>query len=447
MVVGPTGCGKTLLCNLLADHFRGQYRVATLLRGGLSTRRALLQAILYELSQPYRGMDEGELRLALSDYVTLSDECPQGMLLIVDEAHALPIRLLDEIRLLTNLAYQGQPRVRLVLAGGAGLEERFATPKLDSFSQRIVVRCYLESFQGNETQEHIHRQLSMAGGQAAEIFPAETCQSVHRATDGVPRLVNQLCDHALLLAYAAGKRQIEPACAEEAWADLQQLPTPWNADAHPQEAPDVVEFGGLDDDPADNAPADPPETLPLRCVSDDLEPAGDDSAVQPLEQLDRIENALSELDEDFHPAGTIGPEVELVFADPGNPFSEPFEEEEIVVDQPSHRATSPASPATVRREILVAPTPLVSVPSPMPAAAPAPPDPAPSQPPPQAPPASSLPDTVPLHGQDPAPRSDDADMIIVEDGYEDTHSPVPRPATAIHHQEYRRLFAKLRYGH
>ena len=71
---------------------------------------------------------------------------------------------------------------------------------------------------------------------------------VHKATDGVPRLINQVCDHVLLLAYAAGIRRIEPAHVEEAWADLQQLPTPWNEPAAPA-SDSLIEFGGLDDNP------------------------------------------------------------------------------------------------------------------------------------------------------------------------------------------------------
>ena len=138
--------------------------MALLSSGRLSTRRALLQAILFELGQPYRGMDEGELRLALVDYLTAGEDCPQGMVLLVDEAHTLPLRLLEEIRMITNLVRDGQPAVRLVLAGGCVLEERFASPKLESFSQRIVARCYLESFNRTETQQYIRAQIDAAGG-------------------------------------------------------------------------------------------------------------------------------------------------------------------------------------------------------------------------------------------------------------------------------------------
>ena len=154
LAIGPSGTGKTLLCQLVADHFQGQFRVALLGRASMTTRRALLQAILYELGQPYRGMDEGELRLALVEYLTSAKQCPAGLLLLVDDAHALPLRVLDEIRTLTNISADGQPRVRLVLTGSGPLEEHLASPKLDSFSQRIVARCYLESLGAGETQQY-----------------------------------------------------------------------------------------------------------------------------------------------------------------------------------------------------------------------------------------------------------------------------------------------------
>ena len=245
---------------MLAEQFKDIFPVAELSCGRLSTRRSLFQAILYKLGQPYRGMDEGELRIALVDYLTIGKAPYRGMVLIVDEAHTLPLRLLDEIRMMTNLAGQGRPLVRLALAGNASLEERFASPKMESFNQRISTRCYLEAFNRSETQDYIHAQIDSAGGCGTELFSEETCQSVFKATDGVPRLINQLCDHALLAAYAAGRADVEPAQIEEAWADLQQLPTPWNSDAQ-REQGGVIEFGRIDDLPDESAKQTASETL------------------------------------------------------------------------------------------------------------------------------------------------------------------------------------------
>jgi type II secretory pathway predicted ATPase ExeA len=349
LVIGPSGTGKTLLFLTLADQFRRSFQVAMLASGRLSTRRALFQAILYELGRPYRYMDEGELRLAVVDYLTSSDDASRGMLLLVDEAHTLPLRLLEEIRLLSNVARNGQSLVRLVLAGGAALEERFASPKLDSFSQRLSARCYLEVLNRTETQDYIRWQIDSAGGLGEEVFCEEACQSVFQATGGVPRLINQVCDHALLLAYVAGRKTVEPANIEEAWADLQQLPTPWSGNAPKSGADDgasggVIEFGSLDDSPetpgASNAgsavAAESPRVFRVASIEEDFEEGveitADDAA--PSEQITRIKQLLAEAEDDFQPAGSIGPEIELHFEEEAvHPFREEFEHEEIVADR------------------------------------------------------------------------------------------------------------------
>ncbi|MEE8452770.1 MAG: AAA family ATPase [Thermoguttaceae bacterium] len=370
MVVGPSGIGKTLLCRLLAEQFKESFQVALLSSGRLGSRRNLFQAILYELSRPYRSMDEGELRLSLIDYLSRDEECPRGMVLLVDEAHTLPLRLLDELRMLTNVARNGEPAVRLVLAGGSVLEERFASPKLDSFSQRLVARCYLEALNRTETQDYIHRQIGLARGEIVPSLPAEegpagetsadattssegaqrgsglfsvdACRSVHQVADGVPRLINQVCDHALLLTYSAGRGQITSADVDEAWADLQQLPTPWNEGNCEGGDSGVIEFGGLDDAAEDDDfPSGEERAVPSLRISPAVEeehgpdPMESDAA-EPAAQLRRIEQLLGDVEEEFRPVGSIRPEVELVFVDP---FEEEFEQEEVVVD----RYDSPAA--------------------------------------------------------------------------------------------------------
>ena len=332
VVVGPTGCGKSLLGQLLADHFRDAMHVVQLASGRLDSRRALLQAILYGLGRPFRGMDEGELRLALIEYLSQATP-PKPMLLLVDEAEALPMRLLDELRMTTNLSAGGEPCSRLVLLGGSALEERLTSPKLESFSQRIVARCYLESMNRTETKECIQVQLSAASASDV-LFADDACDAVFQATDGVPRLINQLCDHALILAFADGQSNISRSGVEEAWADLQQLPTPWNGDHQESSSEGVIEFGGLDDeagalDGSSEEDLDDAYSVPALRVTPDEE----DLIARSQQRLDGIEESLEQLDDDFEPAGSIGPEVELVFHDPSDLLNEDFQEEEMVVDR------------------------------------------------------------------------------------------------------------------
>jgi type II secretory pathway predicted ATPase ExeA len=376
LIVGSSGTGKSLLCQVLAENFQKRFQVALLASTHLDTRRSLLQAVLYKLNRPYRGMDEGELRLSLVDYLTLNDDTTGGTLLLVDEAHDLPLRLLDELRTLTNLTRAMQPAVRLVLAGNHVLEERFASPKLESFSQRIAARSYLEAFQGEETQAYIWARILVCGGGApaqrvaGELFPVESCRTVHKATGGVPRLINQVCDHVLLLAYAAGIRRIEPAHVEEAWADLQQLPTPWSAPTSTVGTNNSIEFGGLDDageaspiagrisaavedernmhdarEAAEHASADKVYAAD-RAAAVAVAPAvvaATPTDDETSEQLDHIRKLLADVQAEFEPMADE-PEVELIFDAP-HPFAEPFEEEEVITDR--YASTAPAAVAHV----------------------------------------------------------------------------------------------------
>lgn len=248
ILIGPSGTGKTLLCQMLRSRLGADSSVVTLCCGRLTSIESLYQTILFQLGRPYRGVSENELRLDLVDYLT---DCAVGerrLILLVDEAHTLSLKLLEEIRMLTNVATDsGEPHVRVLLAGGPLLEERFAHPKLESFSQRITTRCYLEAFTQAETRQYIHAQIDAVGGDGPKLFTTKATKAVFQATDGIPRLVNQVCDHALLLGAQEGKKRIDEREVEIAWADLQQLPTPWNDE--PVDSASVVEFGSLDNSP------------------------------------------------------------------------------------------------------------------------------------------------------------------------------------------------------
>lgn len=250
LVVGPAGIGKSLLLQVLSDYFANTFRVVHLSGNRVTTRKSLLQTILFELEMSYRGLDEGELRLALIDALRRDDSIPNGILLLIDEAQTLSMRLLDETRLITNVAQEGQPRVRLILAGTPRLEERFTNPKLESLNQRIAARCYLQNFSKEETYEYIRAEISWAGGNPDSLLSDDTMRAIFQATDGIPRLINQVCDHALVLAHAKARTHLDPGLIQDAWADMQQLPPPWQPNpAKPSSSQStVIEFGELDGD-------------------------------------------------------------------------------------------------------------------------------------------------------------------------------------------------------
>jgi type II secretory pathway predicted ATPase ExeA len=337
LIIGPAGTGKSLLCHLLGRHFRPRFQVAYLAAARLSTRRALLQNILFELKLPYREMDESELRLSLLDHLE-SKPGGDGLLLIVDEAHTLPLRLLEEIRLLTNVVRDGQARVRLILAGGMALEERLTSPRLESFHQRIAARCYLQPLGRDETIYYLHEQIRRCGSSADTLFTADAQAAVHVATDGIPRLINQVCDHALMLAALGGHKQLDAAGIEEAWADLQQLPLPVREPpvlaagaltASKSGSGGIIEFGQLSDFPT-MVTGDAPElgaatVASLETISRTIDSLQSDEAIAGV-----IQGTAAD---DFSPATADGTEVELIFHAGHDPFGGHWDEEEVVIDR------------------------------------------------------------------------------------------------------------------
>ena len=331
LIIGPPGTGKTLLCHLLAEQFRGQLAVALLSNGHLDSRRELLQAILFELGLPYRRLEEGELRLSLIDYVSNEQASRGGLLLIVDEAHTLSPRLLEEVRLVANLVLHGQPRVRLVLAGNPALEEILADPALEVLNQRISARCYLQPLDYEQAQQYVLAQLAAPSGEARQIFTTDALEAIYRTTDGIPRLINQLCDHVLMLAYAGGRQRISAAGIEEAWADLQQLPSGFGtaADDMPwlPASEDFIEFGSLDNEQGATSSVAP--------IVDEIEfePAGHvGPAAEATLLIHQIDDHLNQLDRDF--SGTAeSHSAQLPSSAPADPFGESFDEEEVLIDR------------------------------------------------------------------------------------------------------------------
>ncbi len=373
VLIGPAGTGKSLLMHVLAEQYKRDFEVVLLASARLCTRRALLQNILFELKLPYRNMEEGELRLSLIDQLDPANSA--GMLLLVDEAHTLPTRLLEEIRMITNLVREGDPRVRLVLAGTRALEEQLALPKLDSLNQRVASRCYLESMPMEDTVNMVRRQIVAVGGNPDEVFSSEAIEAIHRAADGIPRLINQLADHALLLASGGGQGRVSEDGVNEAWADLQQLPSPWNAqNSHPDGEPvgvgsaeSMIEFGSLDDDelftdetlnereadgkadsaefiPALGAADEDQEQAELRLAPISIPVGGATTSPEsweldgePIEAIADVDTALQVPAEQADSIAATNTDDD-VFATPvtvdsmDDPFLERFEDEEVVIE-------------------------------------------------------------------------------------------------------------------
>lgn len=243
VVMGPPGTGKTLLCHKLAASFRQSHVVVVLGDIRVTSRLGLIQQVLFHLGQPHQGQDEDSLHLGLVQTLTKSSGNLRPLLLIIDEAQMLSQELLDEVRMLTNLIRQGTPVVQTLLAGGPRLEDSLALPESESLVQRIAARCYLHPLTHGESAQYIRAALA----NSSWLVDDDAIASVHHASGGIPRLINQLMDAAVEIAAQQQTDNVTDRCVQAAWAELQQLPSPvLDAELRPQAS--EIEFGELDAD-------------------------------------------------------------------------------------------------------------------------------------------------------------------------------------------------------
>lgn len=228
LLTAPAGFGKTMVCRKLIELLEADFTPVFLGNSNFATRRSLLQSILYELQHPYVQMGEQELRLQLVTAVREAAESREAVLLIVDEAHRLNSRVIEELRTLADLSHEGRSLVRILLSGQLALEERLAEPELDALRQRIRTHAILEPLSRADSAALIVKCLEYAGVDPAAILTEESLELICHASDGSPRCLNQLADHCLLLTFMSERDQVTGETVRDALDDLKQLPLQWN---------------------------------------------------------------------------------------------------------------------------------------------------------------------------------------------------------------------------
>ena len=227
----PAGTGKTAVVLEIGRRVADNLHVVYLSSSNFTSRRGLLQAILFELNIDYEGLSEQEARLKIIEFSRELTPERDGLVLLVDEADQLSERLLEELRGLANYIHEGQPLLRLVLCGQLGLDERLAAPELDAFNQRVGCHVVLETLDRKQSAEYISETLATCDTRLEEVFSAEALDLICVASDGNVRCLHQLCDHSLLLAFVAEERPVSQETVRSALEDLQELPLNWNVPA------------------------------------------------------------------------------------------------------------------------------------------------------------------------------------------------------------------------
>lgn len=222
VITGEVGTGKTLLVRCLLELLRRRNIASANVFNPALSPLEFLRYLMGDLGVKVAGHDKGSLLLELNGYLIGRHRRGLTTVLVVDEAQHLEAELLEEIRLLTNLETSQQKLLQIVLVGQPELDAKMDSPQLRQLKQRIALRCHLEPLHEQETKGYILRRLDRAGANshASTLFPDETMVSVYRYSQGIPRLINTICENALIAAYARQLKTVSPDLIDDAARDL-----------------------------------------------------------------------------------------------------------------------------------------------------------------------------------------------------------------------------------
>ena len=230
LLVGEAGTGKTTLVRaaLQSEQLKGAR--CLYLSNPTLTRAEFIQFLAAGFSLT---AEAGSSKTALLGELerALVDGQARGVLtaLVVDEAQALPLELLEEIRLLANIETNTEKLLPVVLAGQPQLAERLNDPALKQLKQRIALRCDLQPMSAKETAAYISRRIRIAGGDSTKLFTREAVDLIHHCSQGIPRTISVICDNALVTGFAAGRRPVDWDIAHEVCRDFDLKPPPRRA--------------------------------------------------------------------------------------------------------------------------------------------------------------------------------------------------------------------------
>ena len=217
---GEVGTGKTTMLECLRDYLEAQYIEFAFLFNSRITVDQFFEMIAYDLDLPCSRTSKTEVLFALNQLLVEQAQEGRTVVLIVDEAHNLEWEVLEEIRLLGNLENRNGKLLQIVLAGQPELDRKLDAPNLRQLKQRIVLRCNLQPFTLRDAVEYMQSRLSRSGMPEQTVFSEELMAEIHLRAQGIPRVINALCDNLLLMAFAMETKLCTREMLEEVSKDL-----------------------------------------------------------------------------------------------------------------------------------------------------------------------------------------------------------------------------------
>jgi general secretion pathway protein A len=220
VITGEIGSGKTTLIETFLRELDKDVVVAQINQTQLSPI-AFLQTLLAQFGFTPFKMKKAELIATISTFLIEQYAAGRKVLLVVDEAQNLSNRVLEEIRLLSGVETTKDKTLRIILAGQPELNDKLRSPELVQLAQRIRLRFHLTALSRQDLSAYVRHRLEVAGSGGREIFTEDALSLVYRYSGGVPRLVNTLCDTAMMSAFALEQNVVDQAIVESAVEDLQ----------------------------------------------------------------------------------------------------------------------------------------------------------------------------------------------------------------------------------
>ena len=206
-MTGEVGAGKTTLCRAMLEQLDRRYATALILNPIMSADE-LVKAIALEFGLPVNGLDRLDTLAVINNFLLHQVEHGKETVLIIDEAQDLTDELLEQVRLLSNLETDNRKLLQIILFGQPELRERINNPRLRQLRQRITVRYHLPPLSRQEVNQYVRHRLHVSGGNGTPYFTRPALWRVHRYSQGIPRLVNAVCDKALLAGFVQQQTRI-----------------------------------------------------------------------------------------------------------------------------------------------------------------------------------------------------------------------------------------------
>ncbi len=218
VMTGDIGSGKTTVCRALLNQLDSSVESALITNTHISGKD-LLTTILEDLDVQYQAGSKARLLAQLNHYLIDQLRQDKNVVLIIDEAQNLTPSVLEEIRMLSNLETEHEKLIQIIILGQPELRKKLALPRLEQLRQRIAIYYHLVPLTREETIDYVRHRLHLASESDTAYFTDEALEMVSQFSRGVPRLVNQICDSALLTGYVKDRRLIDTEIMQEVISD------------------------------------------------------------------------------------------------------------------------------------------------------------------------------------------------------------------------------------